>query len=136
MAQEQSMTTTKVEARAYPIAEPKNNTMAFASVNIDEKFAVNGIRVVSGENGLFVAMPQTRDSRGDWRDVCFPVTKELRQQISDTVLDEYAGALDALAEKRESTVAKMRETSRSLKERPAPEKTPEKASKRVAGAEL
>jgi stage V sporulation protein G len=135
MAQEQNITDTKIEARAYPIAEPKSNTLAFASVNIDDKFAVSGIRIVSGENGLFVAMPQTRDNRGDWRDVCFPVTKELRQQISDTVLSEYANALDAIVEQRESTVAKMRETARSLKERPAPEKTHEKTARR-AGAEL
>jgi stage V sporulation protein G len=135
MAQEQNIAATKVEARVYPIAEPKNNTMAFASVNIDEKIAINGIRVVKGENGLFVAMPQTRDNRGDYRDVCFPVTKELYQQISDTVLGEYANALDALVEKRESTVAKMRETARSLKERPAPAKTHEKADRR-AGAEM
>jgi stage V sporulation protein G len=133
MAQEKT-TTTKIEARAYPIAEPKNNTVAFAGLNIDDKFAINGVRVISGENGLFVAMPQTRDNRGEWRDVCFPVTKELRHQISDTVLSEYAKALEEMVEKRESTVAKMRETARSLKERPAPEKTPEKA--RRAGAEL
>ena len=91
---------------------------------------MNGIRVVSGENGLFVAMPQTRDSKGDWRDVCFPVTAELRRQIGDAVLGEYAASLDSMVEKRESAIEKMREAARSIKERPpaAKEKSPGKAA--------
>jgi stage V sporulation protein G len=135
MAQEQNnITATKIEARAYPIAEPKGNTLAYASINLDDKFAVNGIRVVTGEKGLFVAMPQTKDAKGEYRDLCFPVTKELRQQINDTVLSEYANALDAMVTKRESTVEKLRDAARAAKERPdAPAK--EKAAKK-SGPEL
>ena len=129
-------TATKVEARAYPIAEPKGNTVAFASVTIDGKFAVNGLRVVSGEKGPFVAMPQTRDTKGEYRDVCFPTTAELRKQISDIVLNEYAAALDTLVAKRESTVDKLREAARAAKERPAPAVSRDKAAHRSAGAEL
>lgn len=47
----------KLDVRVYPIAEPKGSTMAFASANIDDIFAVTNIRVVNGEKGLFVAMP-------------------------------------------------------------------------------
>jgi stage V sporulation protein G len=124
MAQEQNKAAamTKIEARAYPIAEPKGATVAFASINIDDKFAVSGLRVVNGENGLFAAMPQTRDNKGDYRDVCFPVTAELRQQINDAVLNEYAAALDALVTQRESTVEKLRDAAKAAKERPAPAK--------------
>ena len=128
---------TKIEARAYPIADPKSSTVAYASVNIDDKFAVNGIRVVNGEKGLFVAMPQTRDNKGEYRDICFPVTKELRQQLSDTVLNEYAHALDAMVEQKESTVAKLREAASAAKDRPAPDKVKEASkSKNKSGQEL
>ena len=128
---------TKIEARAYPIADPKSSTVAYASINIDDKFAVNGIRVVNSEKGLFVAMPQTRDAKGEYRDICFPVTKELRQQLSDAVLNEYANALDALVEQKESTVAKLREAANAAKERPAPEKAKEAAKgKNKSGPDL
>jgi stage V sporulation protein G len=121
----------KLDVRAYPIAEPKGNVMAYASITINDMFAVNNIRVVNSEKGLFVAMPQTRDKRGDFRDVCFPVTAELRKQISDAVLNEYTAALDTLVTKRESTVEKLRDAARTAKERPvAP--APEKAAKKVA----
>jgi stage V sporulation protein G len=135
MAQEQNTAAaTKLDARAYPIAEPKSNTLAYASITIDGKFAVSGIRVVNSGNGPFVAMPQTRDSKGDYRDLCFPVTKELRQQISDAVLSEYAAALDAMVTKRESTVEKLRDAAKAAKERPAaPPK--DKAAKK-SGPEL
>jgi len=109
----------KLDVRAYPIAEPKNNVVAFAGVTINDMFAVNNIRVVNSEKGLFVAMPQTRDKSGEYRDVCFPVTSELRKQISDAVLNEYATELDALVTKRESTVEKLRDAARAAKERPA-----------------
>ena len=127
---------TKVDARAYPIAEPKGNTVAFASVTIDEKFAVHGIRVVNGEKGPFVAMPQTRDNRGEYRDICFPTTAELRKQISDRVMTEYAAALDDLVAKRESTVDKLREAATAAKERSAPVVNRDKAAHKSASTEL
>jgi stage V sporulation protein G len=120
----------KLDVRAYPIAEPKNNVVAFAGVTINDMFAVNNIRVVNSDKGLFVAMPQTRDKSGEYRDVCFPVTSELRKQISDAVLNEYATELDALVTKRESTVEKLRDAARAAKERPVtpvPEKTAKKS---------
>jgi len=125
---------TKIEARAYPIAEPKSNTLAFASITIDGKFAVNGIRVVQSEKGPFVTMPQTRDAKGEYRDVCFPTTKELREQIKETVLTEYTTALDALVTQRESTVEKLRAAATAAKERPAPAKG--KTAVKHTGAEL
>jgi stage V sporulation protein G len=88
MANEQ--TAIKLDVRAYPIAEPKSNTVAFASVTINDMIAINGIRVVEGSNGLFAAMPQAKDNNGDYRDIAFPVTKELRQQLNKAILDEYA----------------------------------------------
>ena len=128
MAQENT-TPTKIEARAYPIAEPKGSTLAYASINIDDKFAVNGMRVVSGKDGLFVAMPQTKDSKGEFHDTCFPLSKELRQQVTDTVLGEYAVALDTLVTQRESTVEKLRAAATAAKTAPAAAK--EKAAKKT-----
>ncbi|MCL2342713.1 MAG: SpoVG family protein, partial [Firmicutes bacterium] len=113
---------------------PKGTTLAFASINIDDKFAVNGIRVVRSEKGPFVAMPQTRDAKGEYRDVCFPVTKELRQQINDAVLTEYSAAKDTLVTQKESTVEKLRAAATAAKERPPQAKA--KSAAKHAGAEL
>jgi stage V sporulation protein G len=131
MAQEKNPAViTKIDPEVHPISEPKNKLVAYASVTIDDKFVVNGMSVINGEKGLFVNMPKTRDNLGNYHDVCHPIIAELRQQINDAVLSEYAVALDALVERRESAVAKLREAARAIKERPAApvkEKTAQKS---------
>ncbi len=119
--------TVKLDVRAYPIAQPKGSVVAFASVTIDDMFAVNNIRVVNSEKGLFVAMPQVKDGKGDYRDICFPVTRELRQQLSEAVLGAYAAEREKSAPAKESTVDKLREGKREAKEKPAPAKTASKS---------
>ena len=86
----------KLDVRTYPILEPKNNVMAYASVTINDIIAINGIRVIDGSNGLFAQMPQTRDSKGDFRDVAFPVTKDLRLQLNEAVVNQYANDINSV----------------------------------------
>ncbi len=117
----------KLDVRAYPIAEPKGSVVAFASVTIDDMFAVTNLRVINSDKGLFVAMPQARDNRGNFRDICFPVTPELRQQISDSVLGAYEQLLQEKAKAVDSTLEQLREGKRAAKENPAPAKAAKKS---------
>jgi len=86
----------KIDVRTHPIMEPKNNVMAFASVTINDMIAINGIRVIEGQNGLFAQMPQTKDNKGNFRDVAFPVTKDLRLQLNDAVVGQYAQDINSV----------------------------------------
>jgi stage V sporulation protein G len=113
----------KLDARAYPIAEPKGSIVAFASVTLNDMFAVNNIRVVNSKNGLFVAMPQMKDAKGEYRDICFPVTAEIRKQLSDAVLGAYAAEIEKGAHAKESTVNKLQAGKRSAKEGAVPIKS-------------
>lgn len=118
----------KLDVRAYPIAEPKGNTVAFASVTISDMLAVNNIRVVNSEKGLFVAMPQVKDAKGEYRDICFPVTSELRKQLNEKVLGAYAAEKEKEAPAKESTVDKLREAKED-KAPPTPSKGKSTAKK-------
>ncbi|MGE5591753.1 MAG: septation regulator SpoVG [Bacillota bacterium] len=62
---------------------------AFASVTLDDQFVVHDIRVVDGNNGLFVAMPSKKLPSGDYRDVAHPITSAMRQQMQERVLAAY-----------------------------------------------
>ena len=84
----------KLDARAYPIAEPKGALVAFASVTVEDLIAIRSIRVMKGKNGLFASMPQEKDTKGEYRDICFPVAKGLRKQINDAVLEAYEAAIE------------------------------------------
>lgn len=77
-----------IEAQVYPLKEPRNNTLAMASLTIGGCFAVRGVKVVQGRNGPFVSMPQAKDGKGEYQDVCFPISKEVREQVSKLVLDQ------------------------------------------------
>ena len=127
-----------LEARAYPFEEPKGNQLAFASVDINDSFAITGIRVMNGENGPFVAMPSTRDKDGNFRDICFPTNKELRAELNTTVLNAYTVALEKQKEKapvkeseKPSAIDKIKDAEKKAKNQPAKEK-PEKAKSDVA----
>ena len=60
-----------------------------ASVLLDDSFAVHDIRIIEGENGLFIAMPSRKTSNGNYRDVAHPITTECRKMFDDAILTEY-----------------------------------------------
>src|SRR5690625_1128546 len=73
---------------------------AIASITFDEEFVVHDIRVIDGNNGLFVAMPSKRTPDGEFRDIAHPINSDTRAKIQDAVLAEYhrAGVLEEEAE--------------------------------------
>src|SRR5690606_10078163 len=45
---------------------------AIASITFDNEFVVHDVRVIEGNNGLFVAMPSKRTPDGEFRDIAHP----------------------------------------------------------------
>lgn len=78
-----------ITAKVFPVREPRENLLAFASLNLGNGFAVQGVKVLQGKNGPFVAMPQMKNSKGEWHDIAFPTTKESRTAVNRVVLEEY-----------------------------------------------
>ncbi|MCK5237059.1 MAG: septation regulator SpoVG [Deltaproteobacteria bacterium] len=62
---------------------------AFVSIVIDNCFVVRDIKVISGNTGLFVAMPAKKMKDGSHRDVAHPIDKTTRQMLVDHILVEY-----------------------------------------------
>ena len=62
---------------------------AIASITINEAFVVHDVRVIDGNNGLFVAMPSKRTSDGEFRDIAHPINSETREIIQNAVIKEY-----------------------------------------------
>lgn len=86
-----------ITAKVFPVREPRENLLAFASLNLGNGFAVQGVKVLQGKNGPFVAMPQMKNSKGEWHDIAFPTTKEGREAVNKVVLEEYQKVKDAPA---------------------------------------
>ena len=60
-----------------------------ASVLLDDSFAVHDIRIIEGENGLFIAMPSRKTPTGDYRDIVHPISQEARDIIEKAIVEEY-----------------------------------------------
>ena len=69
--------------------ENKNRLKAIATITFNDSFVIHELRLIEGRNGLFVAMPSKRNAQGEFRDLCHPITKELRQMIEESVIAAY-----------------------------------------------
>ncbi|MBR5684320.1 MAG: septation regulator SpoVG [Ruminococcus sp.] len=62
---------------------------AVVSVTIDDMFAVHDIKVVQGDERLFVAMPSRKDENGVFRDIVHPISASARKLFEETILEAY-----------------------------------------------
>ena len=60
-----------------------------ASVLLDDAFAVHDIRIIEGDNGLFIAMPSRKTATGGYRDIAHPINAETREKIQKAILEAY-----------------------------------------------
>ena len=65
-----------------------------ASVLLDDSFAVHDIRIIEGDNGLFIAMPSRKTATGGYRDIAHPINPEVRSMFEDAILEAYKNAPD------------------------------------------
>ena len=52
---------------------------AIVSVTFDDAFVVHDVKVVEGQNGLFVAMPSRKMPDGEFRDIAHPISSSARR---------------------------------------------------------
>ena len=73
--------------------DKENSRMkGIASVLIDDCFAVHDIRIIEGDNGLFIAMPSRKTATGGYRDIAHPINSETRQIFEKEIIEAYEKA--------------------------------------------
>lgn len=65
---------------------------AIVSVTFDNEFVVHDIKVIDGQNGLFIAMPSRKTPDGEFKDIAHPINTETREKIQSAILAEYENA--------------------------------------------
>ena len=84
--------------------ETDGRMKAIASITFDGEFVVHDIRIIDGNNDLFVAMPSKRGADGEFRDIAHPINSDTRAKIQEVVFAAYAAAEEeAKAKLAEST---------------------------------
>ena len=73
--------------------EKENSKMrGKASVLIDDCFVIHDIRIIEGNDGLFIAMPSRQKANGEYRDIAHPINQETRKMFQDKILEAYKNA--------------------------------------------
>ncbi|MBR1823064.1 MAG: septation regulator SpoVG [Ruminococcus sp.] len=62
---------------------------AVVSVTVDNMLAVHDIKVVQGDERLFVAMPSRKDENGVFRDIVHPIAASSRKLFEEVILEAY-----------------------------------------------
>ncbi len=83
------------EVRVFPVDEEK--LRAYVTITIDNCFVVRDLKVIKGNNGLFVAMPSKKRKDGTFRDTAHPLNNETREMIESKVLAEYEREIGRVA---------------------------------------
>ena len=97
--------------------DPNNITKAIGTICIDDVFNIEGVTVKrSKEDNIYVQLPQrsyydkeTQEKK--YKDACYPTNKELREQITNSVLDTYYEKL----KDREDSQEESKKNSKSVK---------------------
>ena len=67
---------------------------AVVSVTFDNAFVVHDIKVIEGQEKMFIAMPSKKAADGEYRDIAHPINSSTREAIQKVILDSYAKALE------------------------------------------
>jgi stage V sporulation protein G len=68
---------------------------AIVSVTFDNCFVVHDIKIIEGQNGLFIAMPSRKTPEGEFKDIAHPINQETRDMVQKAVIEKYEAVISA-----------------------------------------
>ncbi len=83
------------DVRVRLVTKDDAKLKAVASITIDDCFVVHDIKVINGQDGLFISMPRRKTPEGDYKDIVHPINTETREMIKSVVLEGYNKTLSA-----------------------------------------
>src|SRR3954466_6959682 len=75
------------EVKVFPVDEDK--LKAYITIVLDNCFVVRDLKIISGNAGLFVAMPSKRRKDGTFKDIAHPLNQDTRANMEKRILDAY-----------------------------------------------
>lgn len=71
------------------IEEKNSRLVGVATAIIDKVFTIEDIKIIRGDDHLFLAMPSQKMPDGSYKDIAHPLTADCRKLFEDTILNEY-----------------------------------------------
>ena len=80
------------EVKVFPVEEG-GRLKAYATLVFDDSFIVRDLKVIQGDQSLFVSMPSRKKKDGSFRDIVHPLNADMRSRVEERVLEEYNGVI-------------------------------------------
>ena len=74
------------DVRIRLVNKDDNKLKGVASITIEDCFVVHDIKVILGNDGLFIAMPSRKTNDGEYKDIAHPLNTETRELIKNAIL--------------------------------------------------
>lgn len=88
------LSVTNVQVFPFKEGPSLGHMKGMATIVLNDQIQIRGLRVMEGENGLFVGYPNDPFYKGeDYRSICCPITRQLREHIETCVLEKYQAAI-------------------------------------------
>ena len=71
------------------VLKTSNKMVGIASINLDNMFAIHGIKILKGPNDLFLAMPSRSKGPGQFEDIVHPINSNVRTTVEKLVFHAY-----------------------------------------------
>jgi stage V sporulation protein G len=86
------------QVSVWPFKEGVNygHVKGMAQIVLNDQIVIRGLRITEGSNGMFIGYPIDAFYKGeDFRNICNPITRQLREHIENCVLEKYHASVAA-----------------------------------------
>jgi len=73
--------------------EQDEKMKAVVSVTFDNSFVVHDIKIIKGDERLFIAMPSRRTPDNEYKDIAHPINVETRELLQNSILEKYQSTM-------------------------------------------
>lgn len=82
------------EVKVFPVNEER--LKAYVTITIENCFVVRDLKIIKGNEGLFVAMPSKKRKDGQFKDIAHPLNQETRDEIERAVFEAFESEVKAM----------------------------------------
>ena len=75
--------------KVVKVTNGENGLKAFCDIVFDDSFCVHGLRILETQEGKTIVLMPSRKIKDQWKDIAHPINQEFREEIINTVLEEY-----------------------------------------------
>ena len=126
--------------KVVPYTQEGSNVIGFARIYFEDCFVVSNVTIIQGKESAFVSMPSYKTKDVDennkplYRDICYPVTKEFREKLYDSILElhqqERKKRMEAASEKPLNQKEQIQQAEKKEKGKGQTEQKPKKSGRK------